>query len=70
MKDPNYVMRLMVTGGRLLVDDTCMETVRRWQENGEDVVRRFKCKMSFDWHFFNLHAVDDHTNLRHELPSI
>ena len=29
MKEPNYVMRIMATGGRLLVDDTYKETVRR-----------------------------------------
>ena len=31
MKEPNYVMRMMATGGRLLVDETCKETVRRWK---------------------------------------
>ena len=29
MKEPNYVMRMIATGGRLLADDTCKETVRR-----------------------------------------
>ena len=29
MKEPKYVMRIMATGGRLLVDDTYKETVRR-----------------------------------------
>ena len=28
MKESNYVMRMMATGGRLLVDYTCKETVR------------------------------------------
>ena len=31
MDEPNYVMRMMTTGVRLLVDDTCKETVRRWR---------------------------------------
>ena len=31
MKEPNYVMRMMATGGRLLADDTRKETVRRWK---------------------------------------
>ena len=31
MKDPNYVMRMMSTGGRILVDDTRKKTVRRWK---------------------------------------
>ena len=46
-----YVMRVMATGGRLLMDDTCKETVRIWNENGEDVVKNFKLNLPFDWHF-------------------
>ena len=34
MKENIYVMRMMATGGRLLADDVCRETVRRWNENG------------------------------------
>ena len=34
MKEPNYVMRMMDTGGCLLADETCKETVRRWKGNG------------------------------------
>ena len=30
----------------------------------------FKYKLPFDFHFRYSHAVDDHNNLRHELPSI
>ena len=30
MKEPNYVMRMMATGGRLLTDDTCKDTVVIW----------------------------------------
>ena len=55
---------------RLLADDTCKETVRRWKENGKDVVKNFKYNLPFDWHFCYRHVVDDHNNLRHELPSI
>ena len=28
-KDPIYVMKMMATGGCLLVDDTCKETVKK-----------------------------------------
>ena len=42
IKEPNNVMRIMSNGGRLLVDETCKETVIRWKENGEDVVKKFK----------------------------
>ena len=41
MKEPNYVMRMMATGGRLLADDACTETVRIRNEHcrsrGEEV---------------------------------
>ena len=36
-------MRMMDTGGQLLADDKCNETVRRWKENEEEVVKNFKC---------------------------
>ena len=60
MKDPNYVTRMMATDGRLLADDTCKETVIRWKEKGEDVVKKFNYKLPFDWHFCYRHVVDDH----------
>ena len=33
-KEPNYVMGIMATGGKLLEDDTCKDTVRKLKENG------------------------------------
>ena len=69
-KEPNYVMRMMATSGRLLADETCKDTVRRWKENGEEVVKKFKYKLPCDWHFRYRHVVDDPNNLRHSLPSI
>ena len=70
MKEPNYVMRMMATGGRLLADDKSNETVRRWKETGEDVVNKFKYNLTFDCNFRYHHAVDNHKNIRHALPSI
>ena len=70
MKEPDYVMRMMVTGGPLAVFDTCKEALRKWTEGGIEVVRRFKYACPFDWHFRYHHAVDNHNNLRHALPSI
>ena len=35
MKEPNYVMKMMATGGHLLADDTRKETVIIWKKNGE-----------------------------------
>ena len=37
---------------------------------GEDVVKNFKYKLPFDCNFIYRHAVDDHNNLIHALPSI
>ena len=70
MKDPNCVMRMMATGGHLLTDDTCKEILIRWKENIVDVVKKFKYKLPFDWHFRYHHSVDNHNNLRHALASI
>ena len=42
MKEPNCVIRMMATGGRLYTDETCKETMITWKENGEDVVKKFK----------------------------
>ena len=50
-KEPNYVIRMMATGGRLLAYETCKETVRIWKENGEDMVKKFKYKLPCDWNF-------------------
>ena len=69
-KEPTYVTRMIATGGRLLADDTQNENVIRWKENREDLVKKFKYKMLFDWHFCYRHAVDYHKNLRHSMPSI
>ena len=64
------MMRMMTTGGPLLAYDTCKETVIRWKGNEEDVVKKFKYTLPFDWHFSYRHVVDDHNNLRHALTSI
>ena len=64
------MMVIMDTGGCLLLDDTFQDTVRRWKENGEYVVKKFKYKLLFDCHFHFFHAVDNHNNLSHALTSI
>ena len=70
MKEPNYIMSCMATGGRLLSDATCKVATRSWVENGVNIVKSFAYALPFDWHFRYRHAVDDHNNLRHALPSI
>ena len=63
-------MKMMACGGLLQAFDSCKETVRKWKENGLKVVRQFRYTCPFDWHFRYRHAVDDHNNLRHTMPSI
>ena len=70
MKEPNYIMSCMATGGRLLSDATCKIANRSWVEGGVNIVKSFAYALPFDWHFRYRHAVDDHNNLRHALPSI
>ena len=70
MKEPDYVMRMMATGGPLDANDSCRTASCRWNETGVEVHRTFKYKCPYDWHFRYRHAVDDHNNLRHSLPSI
>ena len=62
------MMRMMATSVRLLAYDKCKDTVRRWIENIEDVVKKFKYNLPFDCHFRYCHTVDDHNNIKHALP--
>ena len=34
------------------------------------MVKKFKYKLPFDWHFCNHHAIDNNNNIRHALSSI
>eukprot|EP00956_Cyclotella_meneghiniana_P035814 scaffold118478_cov62-Cyclotella_meneghiniana.AAC.7 len=66
MKEPDYVMKIMATGGVLQSDDSC-KTAQRG--NGATATS-FQYTKPFDWHFRYRHAVDDHNNLRHAVPSL
>jgi len=66
MKEPDYVMRMMATGGPLSADDSCRTTTRRVNES----TVTFQYTRPYDWHFRYRHAVDDHNNNRHALPSL
>ena len=69
MKEPDYTMKMMATSGSLMADETCRTTSRHWVENGEEKTKEFSYILHFDHHFRYRHAVDDHNNLRHSLPS-
>ena len=70
LKEPQYVMKMMATGGPLIANETCKEQKRRFVEDGVEVSRTFKFPLPYDWHYKYRHAIDDHNNLRHSLPSI
>jgi hypothetical protein len=70
MKEPDYVMRLMATGGPLGSTDECRETERRCTEGDQDVKRKFIYMCPYNWHFCYRHAVDHHNNLRHATPAV
>ena len=70
MKEPDYVMRMMATGGPLGSTEECRETKRRCMEGDRVVERKFKYTCPYDWHFRYRHAVDDHNNLRHATPAV
>ncbi len=59
-------MKIMATGGALFSDESCRGTMREWEGNSSE----FQYTLPFDWHFRFRHAVDDHNNLRHKLPSV
>ncbi len=69
MKEPDYVMKIMGTGGSL-VTEGCKETRRKWTDGNESHSKTFTYTRPFHWHFCYGHIVDDHNNLRHSLPSI
>jgi hypothetical protein len=66
MKEPDYVMKIMATGGALATDDTC-KTAHRGIDNDRT---SFAYMKPYDWHFRYRHIVDDHNNLCHALPSL
>ena len=69
MKEPDYTMKMMATSGSLMADETCRSKTRRWMEGGAEKTKEFAYTLPFDHHFHYRHAVDDHNNLRHSLPS-
>ncbi len=70
MKDPNYIMKMMATGGGLFSGDGCPEVSRTWKSGAETVWAVFHYTNPYHWHFKYQHVVDDHNNLRHAMPSL
>ena len=70
LKEPDYTMKLMSTYGGLIVPKNQKISKRVWKERGETKTTTFQYTEPFANHFYFRHAVDDHNNLRHGLPSI
>ncbi len=66
MKEPDYVMKIMGTGGALVMDG-CKEAWRKWTDGNKLHSTKFTY---IHWHFHYYHMVNDHNNLCHSLPSI
>lgn len=69
MKEPDYVCKIFGTAGGLITVDE-REHRRVWTKDGQDQSVSFKYTEPFYLHFRYRHAVDDHNNLRHQVPSL
>ena len=71
MRQPDYTMKLMTTYGGLVPSNQRKEKARRtFKEGGEMKRVNFDYMVPFANHFDFGHAVDDHNNLHHQLPSL
>ena len=71
LKEPEYYMKMMSTYGAGMEDYTFRKNKRTYKkEDGSWVTAFFHYTEVFANHFRFRHAVDDHNNLRHKLPSI
>lgn len=70
MKEPDYVMKLMATGGKNERCTESKESEQKWTENGQKKHVKFHYPYPVKWHFLYRHQIDDHNNLRHAVPSI
>ena len=70
MKEPDYVMKVMSTYGGLVVKEGQKESTRKYEKNGAMHTKTFKYTVPFSNHFDFCHCIDDHNNLRHQVPSI
>ena len=69
-KEPNYIMKIMSTYGGLIIKDGQRESKRQYKKDGEMVQKTFQYCEPFSNHFEFCHCIDDHNNIRHQLPTI
>ena len=73
MKEPDYIMKLMSSYSSLLPKEHYPSNRRVFQDPkdpSKTVEASFQYTEPFQNHFLYRHAVDDHNNLRHAVPSI
>ncbi len=71
MKEPDYVMKIMASGGALILDNNCKTVTRKLADgNGRAKQTKFQYTRPFDWHFWYHHIVDNHNNLHHLSPAL
>jgi hypothetical protein len=69
MREPDYTMKIMGTASGLFPVDDRLHS-QTWKEAGETKTASFHYLEPFFLHFKYRHAVDDHNNHRHAVPSI
>ena len=69
MKEPDYMMKIMGTGGAL-VTNGCKEARRKWKDGRKNHATKFAYTKPFHWHFHYRRINDDHNKLLHALTSI
>ena len=70
MKEHDFVMKMMATYGALNPYPDEKDSTRYYTKDQEKVIQTFKFTEPFSNHYRFRHAVDDHNNLRHQVPSI
>ncbi len=51
LKEPSYVMKMMVTGGPLIANETCKDQQWRLTKDGVEVSHTFQFPLLYDWHY-------------------
>jgi hypothetical protein len=70
LKEPSYVMKMMATRGPLISNDSYKMQKQKCTEGGVKMMRMFQFPLLYNWHYKYRHAINNHNNLRHLLPSI
>lgn len=70
MKEPDYVMKILSTYGGLMGNEWQKESICKYKVGNEEITTTFKYKIPFSNHFDYRHVVDDHNNIRHQVPSL